>query len=195
MKSGVLVSKLYHGSIYNFRSIDTNLGSGYKDFGKGFYTTASKEHARNIAYRNAVLHNDNAKEQLKINRNTIIKPINCYYIYNFIFEPNFNGLNVKIFEKADLEWVKFLLINRDSAVTKHKFDIVIGPTADARTMSIINRNLRYRGRVSDMEIYTRLLRELEPENLPNQYFFATNRAVEQTLRFAKVPRDIMYLKR
>ena len=63
MKSGVLVSKLYHGSIYNFRSIDTNFGSGYKDFGKGFYTTASKEHARNIAY-SCLLYTSDAADEL-----------------------------------------------------------------------------------------------------------------------------------
>lgn len=46
------MKKLYHGSTYLFTEIDVDRGKGYKDFGRGFYATAVKEHAENLAKRN-----------------------------------------------------------------------------------------------------------------------------------------------
>lgn len=45
------MKKLYHGSTYLFTEIDVDRGKGYKDFGRGFYATAVKEHAENLAKR------------------------------------------------------------------------------------------------------------------------------------------------
>ena len=43
---------LFHGTTYDINKIDVTQGKGYKDFGKGFYATAIKSHAENIARRN-----------------------------------------------------------------------------------------------------------------------------------------------
>ena len=39
------MKELFHGTTYDITEIDIALGSGYKDFGKGFYATAIKNHA------------------------------------------------------------------------------------------------------------------------------------------------------
>ena len=85
----------------------------------------------------------------------------------------------------------YVLKNRDSDISVHDYDIVIGPTADENTVTIINS---YREELiatdySD-EVLDNLIKDLEPENLPKQYFFGTNAAV-QKLCFKKIRREIV----
>ena len=73
----------------------------------------------------------------------------------------------------------------------HNYDIVIGPTADAETTTIINEyydELEKSGYSEDM--CEKVIAELKPENLPKQYFFGTKEAVE-TLSFDKVKRQVI----
>jgi hypothetical protein len=43
---------LFHGTIHEFDSIDVTKGKGYKDFGRGFYTSQDIHHAERLASRN-----------------------------------------------------------------------------------------------------------------------------------------------
>lgn len=63
-------------------------------------------------------------------------------------------------------------MNRKSEYTRHNYDIVIGPTADDETTTIINyyEPMLIKCKYSD-EILKQLISELRPENLPKQYFF------------------------
>ena len=68
---------------------------------------------------------------------------------------------------------------------------MIGPTADAETTTIINEyydELEESG-YSD-EACDKVIAELKPENLPKQYFFRTQEAVN-TLSFDKVKRQVV----
>lgn len=100
-------------------------------------------------------------------------------------------MNIKVFREADREWVLFILKNRDSDRAAHNYDIVIGPTADENTVTIINS---YREELIATnyasEVLDSLIKELEPENLPKQYFFGTNAAI-QRLQFKKIRREIV----
>ena len=185
---------LYHGTVYDITEINVQQGKGYKDFGKGFYATSIKSHAENIARRNKrIIETREAKIQ---KRNPQYKT-NVYHAYRYNLEfddsciENPEELKIKIFKKADREWVKFVLKNRDSDASAHDYDIVIGPTADENTVTVINA---YREEliVSDYadEVLDALIRDLEPENLPKQYFFGTNAAV-QKLCLKKVRREIV----
>ena len=49
----MIIITLYHGSSYDFDSIDLQHGRSYKDFGQGFYTSANINHAKSMAERNA----------------------------------------------------------------------------------------------------------------------------------------------
>lgn len=73
----------------------------------------------------------------------------------------------------------------------HNFDIVIEPTADENTVTIINA---YKEELATSnyaeEVLDALINELEPENLPKQYFFGTSAAIEK-LRFKKNRREIV----
>lgn len=185
---------LFHGSVYDINEIDVEKGKGYKDFGKGFYATSVKSHAENIARRN--------KRILEI-RETKIRQRNPRYKakvyqayrYNLEFDDscieNPKDLKVKVFEKADREWVRFVLMNRESGSSHHDYDIVIGPTADENTVTIINT---YKEELVSTdyadEVLDAVIKELEPENLPKQYFFGTIHAIGM-LRFKKIRREIV----
>lgn len=185
---------LYHGTVYDIQEIDLQRGKGYKDFGKGFYATAVKKHAENIAIRN--------KQILQIRDERIRKRKPGYkgghytaYRYNLEFDDSClqqpGDLRVKIFPLADKEWVKFILKNRESEERAHDYDIVIGPTADENTVTIINA---YREELIatnyDDNVLESLIKDLEPENLPKQYFFGSTEALKY-LRFKLTRREIV----
>ena len=56
-----------------------------------------------------------------------------------IFDEQVEGLLVKSFTKADSEWLRFIIANRNCKTSTHEYDIVIGPTADAETTAITNQ--------------------------------------------------------
>ena len=180
---------LYHGTIYEFDEIDVSAGKGYKDFGKGFYATAIPSHAEKLAIRN--MHIAEKRQSFLKNKKGIqLQPVVAYR-YNLMFSENTEGLKVKVFKKADKEWLRFILQNRKCDGCAHDYDIVIGPTADAETTTIINEyydELEESG-YSD-EVCEKLIAELKPENLPKQYFFRTQEAVK-TLSFNRIKRQVI----
>jgi hypothetical protein len=185
---------LFHGTIYEITEIDLTKGKGYKDFGKGFYATSVKSHAERIALRNKRLM-ENKEEQLHLRNPRYKKRTYQAYRYNLEFDDSCiefpDDLKIKVFDKADREWVKFVLKNRFSDKKEHDYDIVIGPTADENTVTIISayRDTLVKTNYED-SVLDALIEELEPENLPKQYYFGTTRAIEK-LHFKKVRREII----
>ena len=100
-------------------------------------------------------------------------------------------LKIKVFKTADKEWIRFILENRDCEKSAHGYDIVIGPTADENTVTIINayKEDLFATNYAD-EVLEALIKELKPENLPKQYFFGTDAAIK-TLRFKNIRREII----
>ncbi len=166
------MKRLYHGSIELFDEIYPDAGKGYKDFGKGFYATSVPSHAERLALRNKKI----AEKRRSLIRGRLPIPNGpiVAYRYNLLYSEDISGLSVKVFERADKEWLRFIMQNRKCSGCAHDYDIVIGPTADAETTTIINEyyeeleNSDY----SD-EICEKVISELKPENLPKQYFSET----------------------
>ena len=185
------MKKLYHGSLSIFDEIDLSAAKGYKDFGRGFYATAVKKHAEKLAIRN---------KEILIKRQRILKTNNpslemepvVAYRYNLLYnENNADELAIKEFLVADAEWLKFIVENRKSPISIHKYDIVIGPTADAQTTMIINEYIDELEKSEfDEAVCNKVIAELKPENLPKQYFFATDKALK-TLSFDKIKRQVI----
>ncbi|MBD5494667.1 MAG: DUF3990 domain-containing protein [Lachnospiraceae bacterium] len=185
---------LFHGTTYDINEIEVTMGKGYKDFGKGFYATSVKIHAENIARRNKrILEAREAKIRQR-NPKYRTKTFHAYR-YNLEFDDrcidNPENLKIKVFKEANREWVRFILMNRDSDNSVHDYDIVIGPTADENTVTVINsyKEELIAANYSD-ELLDALIKELEPENLPKQYFFGTSAAI-QKLQFKKIRREIV----
>jgi hypothetical protein len=165
---------LYHGTTYDFDEIDLSLGNPFKDFGQGFYATRIRAHAAAMARRNyEILKPRYIRSGMDA---TNIKQ----YVYEYSADESaIERLNVKHFERADRDWVLFVTDNRTRNPHRHKYDIVIGPTANDRTNPTIQTYLSegYGSVGSDRAIEI-LIELLEPYNLPCQYYFGTERAVK-----------------
>ena len=169
------VITLYHGTIYNFNTIDVTKGKWNKDFGRGFYTSRDVRHAERLAVRNK--HIEQERFALRgINKN--ITPL--LFVYEFDLD-NYTKLNVKEFQAADREWMRFIVLNRESKrkVQEHDYDIVIGPTANDNTRAAIQTVVPLtKGQIMTDRAIDALIMLIEPDKLPGQFFFGTQRATD-----------------
>jgi hypothetical protein len=151
---------LYHGSNVDIESIDLGRSSVGKDFGCGFYLTASREQAERMGRRRARLYGGEV------------------VVSTFEFDENAAreaGLNIKDFGTYSKEWADFVLANRknDTRTQIHDFDIVHGPIANDDVGFQIRRLL------AGMITIETFLEELKyKEGITYQYFFATERSVQ-----------------
>jgi len=166
------IKRLYHGSVHLFHEIDVSKGKGYKDFGKGFYTSGIKSHAVSLALRNKQIETERLR---RIGMSRIITA----YLYEYDFDMDLIArYNSKIFgNDADLEWAEFVDANRYCATKTHNFDIVLGATADDDTALTFGayRNGVY-GEKGSPEALTALIKHLKVEKLPPQMYFGTQKA-------------------
>jgi len=167
MQQGILT--LFHGSTSEFDSIDTAFGKPYKDFGKGFYASINRKHSENLAKRNLEI-------TLMRKPKEKIKPWLYTYELNTEFLKNYN---VKEFQKADREWMRFVVQNRTNKKQKYKYDIVIGPTANDDTRTSIQAFFAGAyGDIKSDKAIDMLIIQIEPEKLPWQFYFANNNATK-----------------
>ncbi len=151
---------LYHGSNVDIESIDLSRSSVGKDFGCGFYLTASKEQAERMGKRRARLYGGEM------------------VVSSFEFDEKAAreaGMNIKVFESYSKEWADFILANRknDTRTQIHDFDIVHGPIANDDVGYQIRRLL------AGLITIETFLNELKfKEGVTYQYFFATERSVQ-----------------
>ena len=127
---------LYHGTIYEFDKIDVTKGKGNKDFGRGFYTSCDIRHAERLATRNKFI----VEERFALRG---VKKNVTPWLYSFEFDlDNLTTLNVKEFATADREWMRLVVLNRESKskTQEHEYDIVMGPTANDNTRARGNPN-------------------------------------------------------
>ena len=114
---------LYHGSTMAVRKPIVSRGRGKTDFGKGFYTTTSREQAEKWA-------------QIKRDR----KGDEAHAIVS-VFELDDAVLNnpayhTRHFEGATAEWLDFVVGNRRGEV-HHNFDLIMGPVANDKLYATI----------------------------------------------------------
>lgn len=93
--------------------------------------------------------------------------------YDFDIDKAAPSLNIKIFKKADKEWVDFVLQNRMTEGFEHGFDIVIGPIANDKVYTQFSL---FEGGIISKET---LIQELKSYKLVDQYLFHT----EESLKF------------
>jgi hypothetical protein len=189
---------VYHGSASDFTKIDLTKSGKFKDFGSGFYVTENKESADRFARKrreSLILKCGYAGTRNQINA----------YRYNYILDRSIyddRSLRIANFKEANIDWLRMIIYHRNHPYEFSKFDLVIGPTADARTVAEINfyldRNnvsadelnrLISKGNVDIVSLYA-LIERLRPHDLPRQYCFSTERAL-QYLRPSNVRREII----
>lgn len=102
--------RLYHGTVHTFDVPDPAKGREATDFGVGFYTTDSERMADDWL-------KDEPGKHINTYELTLSKIESC-------------DLHICRFEKADVNWAKFVYNNRKRKYKNTKFDIIIGPLAD-----------------------------------------------------------------
>ena len=116
--------KLYHGSNIEVTNPKILTSARVGDFGRGFYTTSNFEQARRWA-------------QIRAKQEDVQSGIvTVFEVPDTIFENS--ELRIKTFEKADEEWLNFVLENRKNTEFEHGFDLVVGPVADDRVYVCLN---------------------------------------------------------
>ncbi|MDO4826598.1 MAG: DUF3990 domain-containing protein [Bacteroidia bacterium] len=133
-----------------------------KDFGKGFYLSPSLQNAKDWAERVT------QREESGVPTVTMFK----------FDERNLDSkdLKVRIFNSYNLDWIDFILLNRQNktSVNLHDYDIVTGPIADdsvGTQLFLFNRGY------IDKNTLIQRLKGNKPKFI--QYFFATEKAVKK----------------
>jgi hypothetical protein len=170
MKTDALA--LYHGTSHDFTEIDVRKGKPFKDFGQGFYLSETYDRAVNIARRNLKIETGRLRVTGDKTELTVF-----VYAYEFHLRE-MEKLNAKRFASADREWLKFIIKNRMSRTLSHDYDIVIGLTANDDTRASIRAVMNAaNGAILSDAALDLLIQMLEPDNLPEQYYFGTSHAV------------------
>lgn len=153
--------RLYHGSNMKIEVPDLVHSKPFKDFGRGFYLSADKQQAWNMALQ-------------KVNQTREGKA----EITEFLFdETMMQSPDLKVLTYPDYseEWALFVLKNRDKTAKHpvHDYDIVYGPIADD---GVTYQLRRYEGGVISL---ARLVEELKyAKGITFQFFFGTERALK-----------------
>ena len=110
--------RLFHGTNADFKTIDLRKSKPNKDCGRGFYLSADRNQAEEMARVKT--------EQLESGAPTV----QTYEIE----DDSWKELRVLRFGEYSEEWAKFILLNRNNPtfMPVHDYDVVIGPIANDR---------------------------------------------------------------
>jgi len=157
---------VYHGTISLIDEIDVAKGKPYKDFGRGFYVTENFSHAQNLAVRNKTLEQERSGSKCSA------------YVYTYTLDmKKAHNFKIKEFTIADLDWMRFVLSNRNTRDKAHDFDIIIGPTANDDTSIVLKSYFSgLYGDINSERALKLALDMIEADNLPSQIYFGSNEA-------------------
>lgn len=147
---------LYHGSLEIVENPVILEPSHTMDYGKGFYTTTSKEQADKWVIRKIVAANQ-------------AKGYTNFYSFE---ESSLASLKILRFKNPDEEWLDFVMANRTNKDFSHDYDIVYGPVANDRVYAAFA--LFEEGMLDKQG----LIRELKAFKLADQLLFHTPKALE-----------------
>lgn len=153
--------KLYHGSNTKIEVPDLLHSKPFKDFGRGFYLSADKQQAWDMAFQKVSQTKEGKAEVTEI----------------LFDETVMSSGDLKVLRYPDYseEWDLFVLANRNKNNVQpiHDYDIVYGPIADD---GVTFQLRRYEGGVISL---SRLVEELKyAKGITFQYFFGTERALQ-----------------
>lgn len=151
--------RLYHGSNTEIDIIDLSCSKVGKDFGCGFYLSADRRQALEMANR-------------KVAQTGIGIPTLNTYEFD-LNQIDRDQVSILRFEGYSREWAEFILQNRQNRLRKpiHEYDIVIGPIADDTVGYQIRRLL---AGIIDIDAF---IEGLKYKRFTLQYFFATESAL------------------
>lgn len=151
--------KLYHGSNTDIKQIDFAKSKPNKDFGRGFYLTADKHQALQLAEQRALFFGGEPV-------------INTYLFDDKALKDG--SMNAKVFDDYTVEWADFVVANRFNPTKQaiHDYDIVYGPIANDKVGVQIEL---FTDKLIDMPTLIQRLKFMK--GITFQYFFGTEKAI------------------
>lgn len=155
---------LYHGTNTDFPVIDLTKSQRGKDFGCGFYLSASKEQAEEMAKFKVQLFGGQ------------------FIVQSYEFDETHlcdGTLQFLSFEGYSKDWATFILANRQNknAENIHDYDIVYGPIANdkvgAQIRNVMEHNI-------NMETFLERLKYMK--GITFQYYFGSEKAIQMLRR-------------
>jgi len=113
---------LYHGSNLIVNTPHLIAQTRGLDFGAGFYLTTNEEQAIRFSH-------------IVVNRSK--SGVATVSTYEFDMDVAEKTLNIRKFESANVEWLRFVTENRLKTYTGYSYDIVIGAVANDAVMPTI----------------------------------------------------------
>ena len=172
---------LYHGSYCIVENPDLQKCAMYKDFGRGFYLTTSKERAKSFAKISA------AKAKA---RGSISGKEEFAYISYFKITDTAE-LKFYEFQTADADWLHCIVAHRknDAFMEVHKemqkYDVISGKIANDNTNTTIVAYIgNVFGTMGSDQADKMCISLLIPERLKDQFCFRSDKAISR-LQFIK----------
>lgn len=168
MKAPVMPSAVYHGGLTRVERVDFSLCSPGKDFGRGFYTSTSREQAERFA-RIKMRRAGKAQSFVSIYE---CQPSDDHMIHR-LTAPDLNWLDFVLFNRGFLDSANPIL----SSCTRLP-DVIIGPVANDTVGVVLG--LLTNGAFGDPSSETAkviAIAQLRTEKLFDQVFFATQTAI------------------
>lgn len=166
---------LYHGSYCEVKTPDLAKCVPFKDFGRGFYVTASKEQAEKFVHTSL----KKAKAQRMIAENQ------GYGVVSIFRYHHCEDITKLVFQDADADWLHCVVGNRKAdtfpAVVEEmkKYDVIAGKIADdATNVTIMTYLIGAYGTVGSEEADHLCISRLIPERLQNQFCFRTEKGLK-----------------
>ena len=172
---------LYHGSYCIVEHPDLTKCTMYKDFGKGFYLTTSKEQVKSFAKISAT----KAKSKGLI-------PYSSKFAYVSFFKVSgVKDLKTFTYETADVDWLHCIVAHRkensfaEIKTSMKDYDVIIGKIAnDATNATIIAYMGNVFGAMGSEQADKMCISLLLPERLSDQFCFRSEKAIA-TLEYVK----------
>jgi len=150
--------ELYHGTNVKFEQTQILVPNRALDFGAGFYVTSDREQA--AAWAHTV-----------VRRSGTGKPVLNMYEFD---ESAADTLSILKFETPDKVWLDFVCENRMENHNSNKYDLIIGPIANDRTMPVLNAYMAARNK----ELYAPVaLSEIMADRLTDQHVFKSEKSL------------------
>ena len=166
---------LYHGSYVEVSKPDLDKCALYKDFGKGFYLTTSKEQALSFAK----LSTSKAKF------NKVVPMSQDYGIVSTFIVKNIDDYLIKVYESANVEWLHCVVGHRkkhtfdDCVKQLIHYDVIAGKIANDSTNTTINAYMTNTfGAVGSNRADAICIELLLPNRLQDQFCFRSKKVLE-----------------
>ncbi len=149
--------KLYHGGIVEVKFPRILAADHIGDFGTGFYTTTDARQARRFV--------ETKCDRARASQGTIsIFEVQDDFLQN-------TALRIRVFQKADEEWARFVEANRKQPDFAHGYDIVMGPVANDQVYASF---ALYENELIDFD---ELINRLKARKLTDQVLFHSERSL------------------